>query len=57
MDSEAGISPRQIAQHLNRGDEPNVRTALAAMQKRGVTELVPGAVPQRWRLAAPYRRP
>jgi hypothetical protein len=56
MDSEAGVSPRQITQHLDRGDEPNIRTALAAMQKRGVTELVPGAVPQRWRLAAPYRR-
>jgi hypothetical protein len=56
MDSEAGVSPRQITQHLDRADEPNVRTALAAMQKRGVAELVPGAVPQRWRLAAPYRR-
>jgi hypothetical protein len=55
MDSEAGISPRQIAQHLDRSDEPNIRTALAAMQKRGVTELVPAAVPQRWRLAGPYR--
>jgi hypothetical protein len=55
MDSEAGASPRQITQHLKRGDEPNVRTALAAMQKRGVTELVTGVAPQRWRLAAPYR--
>jgi len=56
MDSEQGASPREIAQQLERGDEPNIRTALAAMQKRGVTELVPGAVPQRWRLTAPYRR-
>src|SRR6185312_7165601 len=47
MRSEAGVSPRQIAQHLDRGDEPNIRTALAAMQKRGVTELVPGGGPQR----------
>lgn len=56
MDSEAGVSPREITEHLDRGDEPNVRTALAAMQKRGVTELVPSAVPQRWRVTAPYRR-
>jgi hypothetical protein len=35
MDSNAGISPRQISQYLDRGDEPNIRTALAAMQKRG----------------------
>lgn len=55
MAREAGISPRQIAQELGRGDEPNVRTALAAMAKRGVTELVPGVTPQRWRLTAPYR--
>jgi hypothetical protein len=55
MDREQGASPREITQYLGRGDEPNIRTALAAMQKRGVTELVPGAVPQRWRLTAPYR--
>lgn len=54
MDSDQGASPREITQHLERGDEPNVRTALAAMQKRGVTELVPSAAPQRWRLTAPY---
>jgi hypothetical protein len=57
MRSEAGVSPRQIAQHLDRRDEPNIRTALAAMQKRGVTELVPGSGPQRWRLTLPYRSP
>jgi hypothetical protein len=56
MDSDQGTSPREITQHLERGDEPNVRTALAAMQKRGVTEMVPGAIPQRWRLTAAYRR-
>jgi hypothetical protein len=56
MDSEDGVSPRQIAQHLDRGDEPNIRTALAAMQKRGVAELVPGKTPQYWRLTALYRR-
>lgn len=55
MKSETGVSPRQIAQHLDRGDEPNVRTALAAMQKRGVAELIPAVSPQRWRLTLPYR--
>jgi hypothetical protein len=55
MTSEPGVSPRQIAQILDRGDEPNIRTALAAMQKRGITELVPGSVPQRWRLTLRYR--
>src|ERR1700729_4579605 len=45
MDSAAGVSPREITQQLDRGDEPNIRTALAAMAKRGVTELVSGASP------------
>lgn len=55
MDTKEGVSPRRIAEHLDRGDEPNIRTALTAMQKRGVTEMVPGIKPQRWRLAPPYR--
>jgi hypothetical protein len=55
MSSEPGVSPRQIARDLDRGDEPNIRTALAAMQKRGITELIPGSAPQRWRLTLPYR--
>ena len=57
MNSDAGTSPREITQHLDRGDEPNIRTALAAMAKRGVAELVPGVTPQRWRLTASYRHP
>jgi hypothetical protein len=56
MDSEAGVSPRVITKHLGRNDEPNIRTALMAMQKRGVTELVPDVSPQRWRLTPAYRR-
>ncbi|GAA0543717.1 hypothetical protein [Actinomadura livida] len=55
MDTEEGVSPRHIAEYLDRGDEPNIRTALAAMQKRGVAEMVPGIKPQRWRLAPQYR--
>jgi hypothetical protein len=57
MNSEIGMSPREITRQLERDDEPNVRTALAAMAKRGVTELVPAATPQRWRLSSPYQRP
>jgi hypothetical protein len=55
MNSDQGVSPRQITVHLDRNDEPNIRTALAAMQKRGVTELVPEPGPQRWRLTSQYR--
>jgi hypothetical protein len=55
MDTEKGSSPRQITQSLDRQDEPNIRTALSAMQKRGVAERVPGSIPQRWRLSAAYR--
>jgi hypothetical protein len=57
INSEVGMSPREITRQLTRDDEPNIRTALAAMAKRGVTELVPAATPQRWRLTAAYRRP
>ena len=56
MATDEGVSPRQITQHLSRGDEPNIRTALAALQKRNVAEMVPDATPQRWRLKAVYRR-
>ena len=56
MDADEGVSPRQIARQLDRDDEPNIRTALTAMQKRGVAELVPGKTPQHWRLTALYRQ-
>jgi hypothetical protein len=56
MMSEEGVSPRQITQYLDRGDEPNIRTALGAMQKRGVAELIPAVSPQRWRLTLAYRK-
>jgi hypothetical protein len=55
MDTDEGVSPRQITQSLERQDEPNIRTALVAMHKRGVVERAPGPGPQRWRLAEPYR--
>jgi hypothetical protein len=55
MATDEGISPRLIAQHLGRADEPNVRSALDRMRDRGVTELAPGPGPQRWRLTTVYR--
>ena len=55
MDTDGGVSPRQITQSLERQDEPNIRTALGAMHKRGVVERIPGPGPQRWRLTPPYR--
>lgn len=55
MDSGHGVTPREIARHIGRTDEPNIRTALAALKKRGVAELATDAKPQRWRLTARYR--
>lgn len=52
---EAGLSPREITRALKRGDEPNVRTTLDSLRRKGVAELVPGGGPQRWRLADTYR--
>jgi len=49
-----GISPRTITDDLDRGDEPNVRTALSSLEKKGVAERVPGVVPQKWRLTTRY---
>jgi hypothetical protein len=41
MDTEEGVSPRQIAQQLDRGDEPNIRTALTAMKSAASQNLYP----------------
>lgn len=54
LDNEAGVAPREITLLIGRDDEPNVRGALAALEKRGVAEQVPGVSPQRWRLARSY---
>jgi hypothetical protein len=51
-----GFSPREIAKKLDRGDEPNVRSALDRMRDRGITELVAGCGTQRWQLTVSYRR-
>jgi len=55
MTSEEGVKPRVITDYLERGDEPNVRMTLQALAKRGITELVPGSSPQRWRLTPGFR--
>ena len=38
---DTGLSPREVAHLLRRGDEPNVRTALNRLRDRGVAELIP----------------
>lgn len=55
MTSEEGVKPRAITDYLERGDEPNVRMTLQALARRGITELVPGSSPQRWRLVPAFR--
>jgi hypothetical protein len=55
MNTDRGLSPREVCRHLGRNDEANVRTALQALRRKGVAELVPGEPKQRWRLTAPYR--
>jgi hypothetical protein len=54
-DPSHGISPREVAKAMHRGDEPNVRTALNRLAERGVAERLPDLPTQRWRLAMPYR--
>src|SRR5215475_5464483 len=39
-DPEAGLSPREIAKLLDRGDEPNIRSGLNRLRERGVAELI-----------------
>ena len=53
---ETGFSPREIAKQLNRGDEPNIPSALDRMRERGITELVAGFGTQRWQPTLSYRR-
>jgi len=53
---DTGASPREVARALDRGDEPNVRTALNKLRDRGVAELVPELPTQRWRLTSQYRQ-
>ncbi len=55
VNTDNGLSPREIAKQLDRSDEPNIRDALDRMQARGVVELVPGATFKRYRLTEPYR--
>lgn len=54
-DPTKGSSPREIANAMDRSDEPNVRSALNRLAERGVAERVPDLATQRWRLTAPYR--
>ena len=49
------LSPREITKNLDRGDEPNVRSTLYALEQRGIVERVPGLPTQRWRLTRLFR--
>lgn len=55
MLTERGLSPREVCQAVGNDDEPNVRTSLKGMVKRGIMEIVPGETPQRFRLVARFR--
>jgi hypothetical protein len=55
MRTDNGMSPREIARMLERGDEPNIRDALDRMEGRGIVERVPNTTFKRYRLAASYR--
>ena len=55
MRTANGLSPREVCHLVSNDDEPNVRTSLKGMVKRGIMEYVPGVSPQRFRLIARYR--
>jgi len=52
--TEDGMKTADVAIAIDY-DGPNTHTSLQALHKAGLVELVPGATPQRWRLAARYR--
>jgi len=52
--TEVGMKTADVATAIGY-DGPNTHTSLQALHKAGLVELVPGEVPQRWRLASRYR--
>ena len=55
MIGERGMTSKEVAA-ATRGDEPNSHTTLKTLVEKGVVEMVEGASPQRFRLAAKHRR-
>ncbi|WKU07063.1 MGMT family protein [Micromonospora sp. HUAS LYJ1] len=54
LSTENGMKTADIAAAISY-DGPNTHTSLQALHKAGLVEPVPGASPQRWRLAPRYR--
>jgi hypothetical protein len=56
LDSDTGTKQHALAKRIGRShEEPNVRMALQRLDTRGVVELVPGAIPMRYRLTTAFR--
>ncbi|MCL5110515.1 MAG: hypothetical protein M1401_16945 [Chloroflexi bacterium] len=53
---EEGMKTADIARALGYSDVPNVHISLRTLERRGLVELVPNRVPQRWRLVHSFRR-
>jgi alkylated DNA nucleotide flippase Atl1 len=52
--AEAGLKTAEVAAEINY-EVPNTHGTLQALERGGLVEMIPGATPQRWRLAARYR--
>jgi hypothetical protein len=56
MYTEQGVTARRIMEVIGRNDEPNVRSSLDGMIRRGFAELVPGHTrPLRFRMTERFR--
>ena len=57
MYTEQGMTARQITEVTGRHDEPNIRSSLDGMIRRGFAELVPGSTrPLRFRMTERFRK-
>jgi hypothetical protein len=57
MYTEQGMTARQIMEATDRHDEPNIRSSLDGMIRRGFAELVPGHTrPLRFRMTERFRK-
>jgi len=57
MYTEQGVTARRIKEVTGRHDEPNIRSSLDGMIRRGFAELVPGHTrPLRFRMTERFRK-
>lgn len=57
MYTEQGVTARRIMEVTGRHDEPNIRSSLDGMTRRGFAELVPGHTrPLRFRMTERFRK-